>query len=91
MMSATRDAEPLARFRGSLDQDRPALRRARHDERAAHAEVPALVVDRMDPVTVGEDREGLIADEGTVLPAVPQLEQDVDELLGPLVPGVMVG
>src|SRR3984957_410637 len=34
-------AEPLAGFRGAgLDQDRPALRRARHDERAAHAEVP---------------------------------------------------
>ena len=54
-----------------LDDDRAALRRARHGERPARAEVAALVVEPVDLVRVGEEAGRLVLDDGVVLPGYP--------------------
>jgi hypothetical protein len=45
----------------------------------------APVVDGVDPADVGEHAGLLVRDQRAVFPAVPQLDQDVDELLRPRV------
>ncbi len=73
--------EGAALVRGArLHQHRMALRRARQVERAAHAELLAGVVDGVDAVGVGVDAAGAVMDARVVLPAVPQLAHDIDEL-----------
>ena len=66
--------------RTGLHEQRPSLRRARDVERPADPEVLPGEVHRVDPGRVGVDTRGLVADLGTVLPAVPQPDGHVDEL-----------
>ena len=65
-----------------LDVDRPALRRPWRTERPADLEEAADVVDRVHLVHVDVGPARAVDDEGVVLPAVPELGDDVDELLG---------
>ena len=68
-----------------LHDHRVALGRPRHVEGAFHREMLALVARRMHLVRVEELAARLVADEGLVLPAVPQRGDGVDELVGALV------
>ena len=77
---------PAVLRRPGLHQQRAALRRAGHVQRAADPEVAALVVHPVDPGRVGVDAGRLVAQFGAVLPAVPQPDRHVHELGGPRVP-----
>ena len=55
-----------------------ALRRPGHDRRALHAEEAALEVDVVELVPVDEAAGGDVADDGVVLPAVPEPAHDLD-------------
>jgi hypothetical protein len=59
-----------------------ALRRAGGVERAANPEVGADVVEGVDPVGVGVVPAVVVAQDRTVLPAVPELGDDLQELGG---------
>jgi hypothetical protein len=76
--------------RAGLHQDRPALRRRRRVERAAHREVLAAVIEHVELGRVVELARRLVVDEGVRFPAVPQAGDDVDELLRPIVARVVV-
>ena len=67
-----------------------ALGRARRAEGSAHLEEPAVVVDPMDLLLDGVDPRGSVGDHRVVLPAVPELAADLDELLGNRAPLVRV-
>ena len=71
--------------RAGLRHHRPALRRARDVERPAHVEVLPLVIEDVHLVVVEPDAAFLVAQEGVVLPAVPQADHDVVELRGAVV------
>ena len=64
-----------------LHQHRLALRRARHVERAAHVEVLAVVIERVHLLRIEEQARLLVADEGVVVPRIPQRLHDLDEFL----------
>lgn len=66
--------------RARLDEQRAALRAARHVQRTAHLEELSRVVHRVDQAGVGVDSRRLVADLRVVLPAVPQPDGDVHEL-----------
>ena len=66
---------------GIHGHDRLALRRPRRDRRAAHTEEPALEVDVVELVAVDVAAGRLVADDGVVLPAVPEAHDDVDGLV----------
>src|SRR3546814_21138744 len=59
-----------------LDDDRMALRRPRHGERAAGLEELALVVEPVDLVGVGEQAGHLVLDDRVVFPRIPVAEHD---------------
>ncbi len=60
-------------------------------QRSGHREVLADMVDPMDLVRVDEPRRVLVADDGIVLPAVPQAQGHLQEFVGAAVPMVGVG
>ena len=62
-----------------------ALRRARHRERPARAEIAAFVIEAMNLVRFGEQPGRLVLDDGVVLPGVPMAEHDLHELVGAVV------
>ncbi len=62
-----------------------ALRRARHRERPARAEVAAFVIEAMNLVRFGKKSASLVLDDGVVLPGVPMAEHDLHELVGAVV------
>src|SRR5262245_43912160 len=62
-----------------------ALRRPRNRGGAAHREMLALVVEKMNLVGAQIDARLLVAREGVVIVAVPYAAYDVDEFLGALV------
>jgi hypothetical protein len=68
-----------------LDQQRAGLRRALDVERALHPEVCARVVDLVDLGELGVDPARAVAGHRVVLPAVPELGDDIDELVRPVV------
>jgi hypothetical protein len=72
-----------------LDDDGVSLRGARHGERPARTEEPALVVQAMDLLRMGEQARRLILDDGVVLPSVPMAEHDLHELVGAVVALIM--
>ena len=80
---------PPAPGRAGLEQHRPALRRPRHRQRPAHLEPLAVVVELVDLVRVGEDAVGPVEDQRVVLPRVPQPGGGLEELVGPVVAGVV--
>ena len=59
-----------------------ALRAARHVERPAHLEEPAVVVQRAHLVGIDVPAGGLVGDDRAVLPAIPQPADDIDEFVG---------
>ena len=65
-----------------LDQHRMALRRARHVQRALDGEILALEVGDVEAARPHELAGLLVADEGAVVPAVPQQPAGFDEFLG---------
>ncbi|CAB3958132.1 hypothetical protein LMG7053_05550 [Achromobacter ruhlandii] len=65
-----------------LHHHRPALRRARHVQRPAHGEMLAAVAQRMQLGGVEVLAAGLVAQEGVVLPTVPQSQHYVVEFSG---------
>ncbi len=62
--------------------DRLALRRARRDRRALDREVLACEVDVVQLVAVDEPSGGDVADDGVVLPAVPEPAGHLDRVGG---------
>ena len=68
-----------------LHDDRPSLRGPRHIERPAHREELAFVIERMQPLRIEKLPAGLVADEGVVVPAVPQRGDDIGEFAGAFV------
>lgn len=72
--------------RTGLHEQRVTLRRTRHIERALDAEVRPCVPGRMDLGVVAPHAGRLVGDDRVVLPAVPQLQGDVQELGGAGVP-----
>ena len=66
-----------------------ALRRARHRERPARAEVAALVIEAMHFLRLGKQARRLVLDDGVVLPGVPMAEHDLHELVGAVVAQVV--
>src|SRR5262245_63193331 len=69
--------ELTAGLRGpGLDDDRPALDRARDVERAAYRQVFALVVEHMQLVGIEIKSAIGVADEGVVRPALPKGRTD---------------
>src|SRR3546814_9692124 len=74
----------------SSDDDRVALRRARHGERAAGLEEAALVVEAVHLVGMGEQAAFLVLNDGAVLPGVPVPEHDLHELVGHVVAQVVL-
>ncbi|GAA3310975.1 hypothetical protein GCM10020295_79470 [Streptomyces cinereospinus] len=71
--------------RTGLHQQRVALRGARYVQGALHREVLPAMVDLPHLVGVGVDAALTVEQDGVVLPAVPQLGGDLDELARPLV------
>ena len=71
--------------RAGLGDHGVALDRARRVQRPPHGQVLAAVVQRVQARRVEIAAARLVADEGVVLPAVPQPEHDVDVLLGPAI------
>ena len=63
-----------------MQDHRLALDRPRHVERPAHGEEPAGMLDRMHVIGIGESAARLVDDEAAILPAVPELARDVDQL-----------
>ena len=59
-----------------------ALRRPRDRQRPRHVVVLAVEIDRVDALAVGPLPRGGVADQGAVLPAVPESPDDVHELAG---------
>ncbi len=76
-----RESLPVRRGPG-LDEDRTALRGPRGVERTRHPEVLALMADFVDQGRVGEKSAAGVGHHGAVLPAVPQLANHADELVG---------
>ena len=68
-----------------LHQHRPALRRAGDVQRPAHLEVLPLVVQHMHLRGVEGDAGFLVADEGILVPAVPQTADHLGELDGAVI------
>ena len=68
-----------------LHDHRMALRRALDHQRAAHREMPALVVEEMHLGGVEIHAARLVGDDGVVLEAVPQPEHDLREFPCPRV------
>ena len=68
-----------------LDDDRMALRAARHVDRALDLEEPALVVERAHLAGIDVTAGRLVGDDRAVVPAIPQPADDIDELVGALV------
>ena len=64
----------------AMQDHRLALHRTRHVERPAHGEEPAGMLDRMHVSGIGESAARLVDDEAAILPAVPELARDVDQL-----------
>ncbi len=62
-----------------------ALRRARHRERPARAEVAALVIEAMHFLRLGKQARRLVLDDGVVLPGIPMAEHDLHEFVGAVV------
>ena len=58
------------------------LRRARHVQSAAHGEILAVEPRRVEAAGPQEPAVRLVADEGAVVPGVPQKSAGLDELLG---------
>ena len=63
---------------GEGDDQRLPLRRPGHDRGALHAEELALEVDVVELVAIDEAARRLVADDGVVLPAVPEPADDLD-------------
>ncbi len=68
-----------------LHNDWPPLRCRRRVQRATHLEVLALVVQHVQFLGVEKHAACLVADEGIVLPTVPQSGNDAGKLRGALV------
>ena len=75
--------------RPGLDDDRPALRGARHRQRAARGEELADVSQLVHLGRVGELTGHPVVQDGLVLPGVPQAGHHVQELVGAVVPFVV--
>ena len=71
--------------RSRLHLDRVALGRACHVQGSADLEVGALVLQDVELVWIEVAPGLLVAEEGVVVPAVPEARDHVDELLGLLV------
>ena len=79
--------ELLRVLRGSGGDDRQAaLRRSRRVQRPAHGEMLADVIEAVEFRLVDIQAARLVADEGVVVPAVPQAARHIDELDGAFVP-----
>ena len=74
-----------AAARAGLDDDRVTLRRARHRERPARAEIAAFVIEAVNFFGFGEQSGRLVLDDGVVLPGVPMAEHDLHEFVGAVV------
>lgn len=79
-----REVPPVLR-RPGLHQQRMALRGAGEVQRAPHLEEPAVVIDDVDLVPLGPHAALRVGHDRVVLPAIPQLLGDLDELVRPLV------
>ena len=88
--SAQRAANAWPRPESSLDDDRACLGRGRNVEGTARPEPAAFVVDIVHPAGIGVDAARLIEYEGVVVPAPPELEGQLDELVGTVVPPIVV-
>ncbi len=75
--------------RAGLHQQRAALGRPGDRERTLDPEPLAVVVERADLVGVGEDAGLAVEHEGVVVPRVPQPGGGLEELVGPVVAGVV--
>ena len=73
-----------------LDDDGMALRRARHGEGAARAEIRALVVEPPHFVRIGEAAAFLVHFDGTVVPRIPMAEDHFHELVGAVVAQIVL-
>ncbi len=68
-----------------LEDGGAVLRGAHHRERPARSEVPAAVLDPVHLGGVGEDAVLAVHHHGVGLPAIPECQADLHELLGPVV------
>jgi len=84
-LAPARAEQFAAAARSGLDNDRMALRRARHRERSARAEKVALIVEAVNLVRLGEQARGLVLNDGVVIPSVPVPEHDLHEFVGAVV------
>ena len=64
-----------------MEDQRPALTRARKGQRPANGEALAGVIDRVDFGGIGKDVVLLVADERVRLPAFPKLDDDVEKFI----------
>ncbi len=65
-----------------LNHQRTALRRTRQLQRPLHREIATLMVDTVNPRRVREQAGFAVADQGLVLPAVPEPRDHIGELGG---------
>ena len=78
--------EVASRLRGAgLHHHGPSLRRPRDVERLCNVEYPALVVDLVHLARIDEDAAHLVDHQRVVFIGVPQIEHQIDELLGPFI------
>src|SRR5690606_23735278 len=78
-----RGSKPAAIFRlAGLDDDRVTLRGARHIERALDLEMLAAMLRGMQLVQIEKSAALLVANEGVILEALPELLDHVDMLCG---------
>ena len=68
-----------------IEDHRPALRRTDEGQGAANLEILTDIVDRVDLVGIGEAVVFLVVDKGVRLPALPQLDDHVEEFVAALV------
>jgi hypothetical protein len=76
---------PAAAALPGLDDDRMALRRARHGERAARSEIASPVVEAMNLLRPGKEARRLVLHDRVVLPGVPMAKHDRHEFVGAVV------
>ena len=70
----------------AMQDHRLALDRPGHVQRAAHGEETTGMIDRMHALGIGEGAGRLVDDEAAILPTVPELARDIDQLGEPEAP-----
>ncbi len=77
---------PSTLGRARLRQNRIALRRSQRVQRPARTEMLALEIDRVDLGVVDIDTRFRVRDQRALFPAIPQLLDQLDELIGNVIP-----